>query len=170
MQRIPLRRRLRAGFTLMEVVVVVSILAILSAIATPMIGGVIQKGKVAAARADCDAISEAIGRYYTDNGKYPPGTQNNPKYNYAKWPDHQKGVEVLSPWLLEGTVKYLGDKFDKDPWGNRYSYHIYTLNNPYMDVVVYSNGPDGVNSSWNGTYWNKGEFAGDDIGSFYDAE
>ena len=45
---------------------------------------------------------------------------------------------------------------------------MYVLSNPYVDVIFYSPGPDGNNSSWDSGLWLTGSFAGDDIGIMLD--
>jgi general secretion pathway protein G len=161
-------RRGAAGFSLMEIIVAVAVIALLAGVLTPMIGNVIEESRKASAAEDCKAIANAIGAYRQDIGTYPPGQQNDPTYNYGNKAYFGYGAEVLNKWLLEGSKKYLSKAIGNDPWGNPYSYHIYTRSDPYMDVAVFSHGPNKNCESWNGTYWNQGVFAADDIGAFYD--
>jgi len=152
----------------MEIIVAVSVIALLAGVLTPMIGNVVEESKRARAAEDCKAIAEAIGAYRVDAGGYPPGQQGDPTYNYGNPAYFGYGVEVLNPTLMEGAKKYLSKAIAKDPWGNAYSYHIYTRSDPYMDVAVFSHGPNKNCESWDGNLWNKGKFGGDDIGAFFD--
>ena len=155
----------RAGFSLIELAVALAIITVLAAVVIPMAGTMIEDSKINAAKEETKTIAEAVGRYRIDVGKYPPGPQNNPNYNYQRG---GQGASALNKWLIEGNKRYLAKKIENDPWGRPYNYHIYVDNSGYMDVVIYSLGPDGQDSSWNGNLWRKGEFAGDDIGSFFD--
>lgn len=161
-------RKRTAGFSLMEVIVAVSVIALLAGVLTPMIGNVIEDGRKSKALEDCKAIADAIGAYRADVGSYPPGVQSDPTYNYANKSSTGYGAEVLNTWLIEGAKKYLQRPIGNDPWGNPYNYHIYTRTDPYMDVTVFSDGPNKVCESWDGNLWNKGKFGGDDIGAFFD--
>ena len=168
MSKLGSARRGTAGFSLMEVIVAVSVIALLAGVLTPMIGNVIEDSKKARAADDCKAIANAIGGYRQDNGAYPPGRQNDATYNFGRGDSMGYGAEVLNQWLLEGSKKYLDHAIAKDPWGSFYNYHIYTRGDPYMDVAVFSNGPNKACESWDGAIWNKGKFGGDDIGAFFD--
>jgi type II secretion system protein G len=160
---------LRAGFSLMEVIVAVSVIALLAGVLTPMIGNVVEDSRKATAASECQAIANAIGQYQQDVGSYPPGVQNDATYNYGNKALFGFGAEVLNTWLVEGSKKYLGKAIGNDPWGTPYNYNIYTRTDPNMDVTVYSNGPNKTSESWDQVLWNKGKLSGDDIGSFYDA-
>lgn len=160
--------RPRAGFSLMEVIVAVSVIALLAGVLTPMVGNVIEENKKSRAADDCKAIAQAIGAYFDETGTYPPGMQADATYNYANPSYFGYGAEVLNTWLFEGPKKYLEKPIGNDPWGTPYSYHCYTRSNPYMDVAVFSHGPNKACESWDGALWNKGKFGGDDLGAFFD--
>jgi len=59
------------GFTLIEVIVVIAVVAILAAILTPQIVKNIGESKIARAKNDLVVIAAAIGDFYKDTGKYP---------------------------------------------------------------------------------------------------
>lgn len=59
------------GFTMIEVIVIVAVLAILGGILTPMVIKEIAKSKVTRAAADMEAISTAFTQYYADTGYWP---------------------------------------------------------------------------------------------------
>lgn len=66
-----INRKNSAGFTLIEVIVIVAILAILAGILTPMIFSQIDDAKLTRAEADCKSISSAIIVFRKDLGVWP---------------------------------------------------------------------------------------------------
>ncbi len=116
-------RRRDAGFTLIEILLVVVIIGILAAVAVPRLGGRVAQSQVAAARASIGAIGTAIDLYETDNGRLPDSLQNlMTKGSEPNW---------NGPYLRKAESL-------KDPWGNEFQFtkqgNIYT---------VASAGPDG---------------------------
>ena len=97
-------QRRDAGFTLIEILLVVVIIGILAAIAVPRLGGRVGQSQVAAARASIGAISTAIDLYETDNGKLPDSLQNLiTKGSEPNWngPYLRKAESLKDPWGLE---------------------------------------------------------------------
>lgn len=69
----------KKAFTLVELMIVISILGILGAIVLPMFQDHIQKAKEAAAKDNLRILRETIGRYAVDHNDIAPGyTQNDP--------------------------------------------------------------------------------------------
>ena len=64
------------GFTLVEVLVVIVIIGILSAIAIPAITNAIATGKTTKMRMEISALEQAIERYRDKYGDYPPDFSN----------------------------------------------------------------------------------------------
>lgn len=62
----------RRGFTLIEMLVVMAIIATLLTIAVPRYVLSLQRSKEAVLRQDLTSLRESIDRFYGDNGKYPP--------------------------------------------------------------------------------------------------
>ena len=65
-------RRGESGFTLIELMIVIVILAILAGVVLFAVGGVTDTGKVSACKADYSTISTAAEAYYAKHGTYPP--------------------------------------------------------------------------------------------------
>lgn len=59
------------GFTLVEVVVVIAVVALLAAIMTPLIAKNIDDSKLARAANETEVISAALGSFYKDVGRWP---------------------------------------------------------------------------------------------------
>jgi prepilin-type N-terminal cleavage/methylation domain-containing protein len=66
-----MRRKGEAGFTLIEVVVVVAVIAILAAVLTPYITKYIDDSKIAKARNEVQVVGGAMTNFYKDTGVWP---------------------------------------------------------------------------------------------------
>lgn len=66
-----MRRKGEAGFTLIEVVVVVAVIAIMAAVLAPYITRYIDDSKIAKARNDVQVIGGAMTNFYKDTGMWP---------------------------------------------------------------------------------------------------
>lgn len=152
------------GFSLVEIMVVVAVIAVLTAAVSPQISGIISKAKIAAAKSETKSIGLGIMSYQTDKGYYPGrdiGYGSRYSYYYGD-------AEGLNAYLMAPGAFYLDKKIGQDPWKDGYYYHMYLLSNPNTDLVFYSIGPDKTDSSWTWSVFNSGAFAGDDIGIMLD--
>ena len=119
------------GFTLIEVMVVVVILAILAGIIVPRIMGRPEEAKRIKAQVDIKAIEEALNLYKLDNGSYPTTEQGIEAL--VKRPE----TSPIPPKWKEGG--YLA-KVPSDPWGKDYQY---LSPGEHGDFDLYSLGSDG---------------------------
>ena len=132
--REPLRQR-RAGargFTLIEIMVVVVILAILAALIVPRVMSRPDEARVIAVQQDIRTIVQALKLYRLDNLRYPTTEQGLAAL--VKPPT----VPPLAPnWKTGGYL----ERMPRDPWGNPYQYL-----NPGLrgEIDVFSFGADGV--------------------------
>jgi general secretion pathway protein G len=97
----------QSGFTLIEVMVVVAILAILASVLVPRIMDEPDKARVARAKQDIRALESALDLYKLDNLNYPSDLQA-----LVEAPADAKN------WKKGGYIKRL----PKDPWGEDYQY------------------------------------------------
>jgi general secretion pathway protein G len=67
----PMKKTIRRGFTLIEMLVVILILMILAALIIPKLIGRTDDAKIAAAKSDIATLSSSLDQYRLDNDKYP---------------------------------------------------------------------------------------------------
>lgn len=119
----------RAGFTLIEIMIVVVIIGILGAIIVPTFMSRPDQARVTAAQTDLRSIGAALDLYRLDNFQYPSSEQ---------------GLEALvtRPSGFPEPKNYNPDAYIKalptDPWGSPY---VYERSGPSFDL--YSLGADG---------------------------
>ncbi len=121
-----------SGFTLIEVMVVVVILAILAAMVVPKLMSRPDEARVVAARQDISTIMQALRLYRLDNLRYPT-TEQGLAALVAR-----PTVAPLPPnWKPGGYL----ERLPRDPWGNAFQYL-----NPGIrgEIDVFSFGADGV--------------------------
>jgi general secretion pathway protein G len=80
---LPSNRRL-GGFTLVELMVVMVLIALLLTLAVPRYFGAVDKGKVSVQRENIAAIRDAIDKFYGDQGKYPEALQDLVDKHYLR--------------------------------------------------------------------------------------
>jgi general secretion pathway protein G len=118
------------GFTLVELLVVLAILALLVAITTPQVLKYLARAKVDTARIEIQNLSTALDLFLIDVGRYP--TQ-------------QEGLQalVVNPGVLERWHgPYLkATSVPLDPWGHSYQYRI---PGQQGDFDLYTLGADGT--------------------------
>lgn len=120
-----------AGFTLIEVMVVVVILGILASFIVPKIMNRPDEAKQLKARQDILALESALELYKLDNGIYPSTDQSLDALV------NQPSTEPTArQWKQGGYVKRLRI----DPWGQQYQYL-----NPgvHSEIDIFSYGADG---------------------------
>jgi general secretion pathway protein G len=124
-------RNRQSGFTLIEIMVVVVILAVLGALVVPKILENVDKARVTRAQSDIRAIQTALDLYRLDNFKYPTTEQ---------------GLQALVKQPSDPTITnyrsggYL-PSLPKDPWNNPYQYVSPGADGRDYDIITY--GRDG---------------------------
>lgn len=100
------------GFTLIEIMVVVVILAVLGALVVPKILENVDKARVTRAQSDLRAIETALDLYRLDNFKYPTTEQGLGALV------KQPADSTITNYRPGGYLKAV----PKDPWNNLYLY------------------------------------------------
>lgn len=123
--------RVARGFTLIEIMVVITILGILAALIVPRIVGRTDDARIAAAKQDIAQVMSALKLYRLDNGRYPTTEQGL-----------RALIEKPTTEPIPNNWKKNLERNDmpKDPWGNEYLYL-----NPGLkgEIDVFSYGRDG---------------------------
>jgi prepilin-type N-terminal cleavage/methylation domain-containing protein len=128
------------GFTVVEMLIVISIIAILMAMLVPVLASVRRRAQVKAARALIDGIQDALGRYYIDFDEYPPSNTSglngavdpSSLYNYLAGPKG-KGFDTVQggvtrhhdPYMVlppEYVQRSAGSTLIVDAWGSAIVY------------------------------------------------
>jgi general secretion pathway protein G len=105
-------RQRQSGFTLVEIMVVVVILAVLGALVVPKLIENVDRARVARAQSDIRAIQTALDLYRLDNFKYPTTEQG--MQALVKQPNDPS----ITNYRAEGYLPAV----PKDPWNNLYQY------------------------------------------------
>ena len=105
------RQRLSAGFTLIELMVVLVIIGVLAALIVPNVLDRADDARATAAKTDVNNLMQALKLYRLDNQRYPTAEQ---------------GLQALLVKPTTGPIpsnwkSYL-DKLPNDPWGAPYQY------------------------------------------------
>ena len=120
------------GFTLVEIIVVITIIALIMTLVGPRVLNYLTESKVKAAKIQIESLASALDLYFLDTGQYPSNAE---------------GLNALvqrtgssSGWsgpYLRGTV------VPNDPWGRPYVYRAPGSQSSY-DIISYgSDGQEG---------------------------
>lgn len=132
-----------AGFTLIEVMVVVVILGILAAFIVPKIMSRPEQARMVKVRQDILAIQSALDLYKLDNGFYPSTDQG-----LQALVTEPTDPPLPSNWKSDGYL----DALPTDPWGQPYEYI-----DEGEKVKIYSDGPEGKAADQPIGNWNMNE-------------
>ncbi|MGD9547322.1 MAG: prepilin-type N-terminal cleavage/methylation domain-containing protein [Candidatus Krumholzibacteriia bacterium] len=133
----------RSGFTLIEIVIAVAIVAIFAAAISPMVFRHLEDAKVSRAQNETETISTALLGYYKDTGRWPFTNANGPTGNAVS--------RVVSSTVLP-TVAGPGAGAGADNWGTfgtakQLGDYLY-YNNPDNDSSATGNNANQANQDW----------------------
>ncbi len=151
----------KSGFTLMEIMVVIIVIAVLASVAGPMIGSITDQGRASATKSKLSSIKSALLAYQTDVGRLPHGGNAKKISDYCQdtlMSESNEDLNVLYSNSNQGFLKinakgvpgnysrrWKGPYIDSDPsdfmfdaWGNKIIYRAQNKN-----IYLWSAGPDG---------------------------
>ena len=105
-------RRRRSGFTLIEILVVIVVIAILATLVAPNIFQHVGAAKSATAKSQIEMLGAALDAYRLDNGSYPTTQQGLA----ALW--EKPSIDPPANW----RAPYLRKAVPLDPWSRPYLY------------------------------------------------
>ena len=137
------KNRRRAGVTLIEMLVVVTIIALFAALVGPSLFKQSDKARVTAARVQINNFRGALGQYKLDTGTFPTTEQG------------LAALRVKPENVNQWQGPYLGQEIPVDPWGRAYLYKFPGEHGDEPDLISYGAdgqaGGDGINAdivSW----------------------
>lgn len=121
----PFSRRNYSGFTLLELLVVLLIIALLAGYVGPKLFGEVGKAKTKTAASQMKSIAGALDQYRLDTGRYP---------------SNELGLNALTqkpPEESKWSGPYLMKDVPNDPWDKPYIYRIPGENGRDYDLLSY---------------------------------
>lgn len=121
------RQRMQAGFSMMELLIVLAIMAVLAALVGPRLFNQLDNSKITAAKTQIRTIESALSTMRLEIGRYPT---------------EQEGLTLLVERPADEQTRavwrgpYLDDDVPNDPWGRPYLYAV-----PESDFEGYSARP-----------------------------
>jgi general secretion pathway protein G len=126
------RKDTERGFTLVEILVVITIIALIMSLVGPRVLNYLSESKVKAAKIQMQSFSSALDLLYLDTGRYPSSAEGlavlvKPTNAMAGW---------NGPYLKGGNVP-------NDPWGKPYLYRSPTERAKYEIMSYGADGQEG---------------------------
>ncbi len=126
------RRRHEHGFTLVEILVVITIIALIMSLVGPRVLNYLTESKVKAAKIQMQSFSSALDLLYLDTGRYPSSAEGlntlvKPTSAMAGW---------NGPYLKGGSLP-------NDPWGKPYVYRSPAERSKYEIMSYGADGQEG---------------------------
>jgi general secretion pathway protein G len=126
-----LARHAQAGFTLLEMLIVLVIIGLLVGLVGPQLLGRVDQGRVTTAQAQVQMIKGALDTFRLDLGRYPTTEEGLAALQTP--PDDPRAAGAWKGPYLQGAVP-------NDPWGAAYRYRRVNNN----QIELYSLGADGA--------------------------
>lgn len=128
------RKPRRAGFTLVEMLIVLGILVLLLSMVLPRFLGSQKRAKIDAAKTQIGMFKAALEHYYLDCNQFP-STEDGLQALVSQPAELPENVTWNGPYV-NGTVGL-------DPWGQEYQYEYPPSRGDTDNPDIWSFGPDG---------------------------
>jgi general secretion pathway protein G len=134
MQKAMETKRVRSGFTMVELMAVIVIIGLLAGVVAINVVGKIDKARVTATKANLKILHSAANQFKMDTGRFP---------------SEELGLDdlVVQPtdvtnWDPSGYLQTT--EIPKDAWGNEFYYQMYTdTGKPFVIISWGANGEEG---------------------------
>jgi general secretion pathway protein G len=126
------RRRAQAGFTLVEMLVVITIIGLIMALVAPRVLNYLSESKAKAAKIQIESFGSALDLFYLDAGRYPTSSEG-----LTALVQRPGGIPTWNGPYLKGDI------VPADPWGNIYTYKSPGEHGVYDIVSFGSDGQEG---------------------------
>jgi type II secretion system protein G len=124
----------RTGFTIVELLIVIVVIAILAAITIVAYNGIQERARFSSYRSDIAMINKAVLLYYADNGAYPGGATGNCWTNVASGTGNF--ISGLAPTYIQKIP-------DTPNWSGGQNYYAYCFSANGADYKVLRLAPSG---------------------------
>jgi general secretion pathway protein G len=129
-RRRPILGAASAGFTLTEMLVVLTIISLILGLVGPRVLNYLSESKVKAAKLQIESFGSSLDLFFIDAGRYPSSSEG-----LNALVQRPSGVEIWNgPYIKGGRVP-------PDPWGHPYQYRAPVENSPPYEIVSF--GSDG---------------------------
>ena len=125
----PLAQAAQAGFSLIEIILVVVLIAGIAAFAATRVFGGSDRAKVNLAKAQVQTLAEKVGQCQQDTGALPGALDELLKSSATGW---------LGPYVKDGELK--------DPWNHPYAYAVPGDGKPFDLISLGADGQAGGSS------------------------
>ena len=137
-------RMYRSGFTIVELLIVIVVIAILAAISVVAYNGIQSRAENSKTIAAVSAWAKALQMYKIDNGNYPSqnsclgasGTYSG-VYSGRCWPPESNGTWVVQNGFLSAMNSYMGGSY---PEPSSKDVNANVSNEQYRGAIYYRNG------------------------------
>ncbi|QDU37746.1 Type II secretion system protein G precursor [Maioricimonas rarisocia] len=135
----PVRRARRAGFTLLELLIVLAIIGVIAAMVVPRLLGQQKQANIKATQASIHGLEQALKLYAVDHdASFPDGNQEALQQLIA--PTDRNG-KAMEPYL---------EKLPLDAWGEPFYYEYPNSKSSVDKPAIWSSGPDRKNDNGSG--------------------
>ncbi len=129
------KQKLREGFTLIEILIVIAVISILVGITLPRFRGMQQEGNIAKAKAELRSLQSAVETYYVHNNNTYPDTGSSAL---------QTALNAQVPRIMPS----LTDSVPTDPFSTTGADYVYVMGGTNSKFyIIYSAGPGGNGSA-----------------------